>query len=486
MTSSRRSVSSNIIFNTIKSVSQILLPLVTYPYLLRILGASNIGKVSYGASIISYFSLIAVLGTNTYAVREGARIRDDKKEVQVFASQIFAINICLTVFSYALLILIIIFNNSLASYRALLLIQSLSILATSTSFEWVNSVFEDFLYITVRSIIINCMQITGIFIFVHKPSDYLVYAFIQTSAVLLISVTNWIYCRKYISLSLPKKAGLSRHFKPLLILFSNNVAVQIYMNIDTVMLGAMTSDKDVGLYSSAVKLYSLVKNILASVYIVPLSRLSYYKANNDNKNFIKLYTNLTSALTIVIIPISTGMFVLSKGLMLILGGSEYAEASITLKILSISFIFALYGGLISQCLNIALRNEKINLLATIGGALLDFIINLLIIKRFHYNGAAFTTLVAELFVLVFCMIRTPDFKNYIIWKKVRKSLLHAVFESMLIVIIYISLSHIITNEIIITIATVIISIASYAVILIVLRDEMLLMIIRKLKNKFIR
>lgn len=483
MADSKRSVGTNIALNTIKSLSQILFPLITYPYLLRVLGANNIGRVSYGTSIISYFSLIAVLGTNTYAIREGARIRDNKKKISEFASQIFTINILLTAFSYILLAVIVLNSKSLTRYRLLLLVQSVSIIATSISFEWVNSVFEDFLYITIRSILINCLQIAMIIIFVRSKNSYVVYAFIQTSASLLISITNWIYCRRYIKISLAHVRKLGRHFKSLLILFSNNIAVQIYMNIDTVMLGYMTTDKDVGLYSSAVKLYSLVKNILASIYIVPLSRLSFYRAKNNEDDFRALYTKLVETLTIIILPAATGMFVLSKGLMLILGGSEYVEASITLKILSISFIFALYGGLISQCLNIALRNERINLEATLISAAIDFLVNLWIIGELKYNGAALTTLIAELFVLLYCMIRTPDLKKYIDIKQIKNSIIPAVIESGIICSSYILIKLLIENEVLVTILTVIISIIIYVIILSKAKNEVFLSAFQKVKKQ---
>lgn len=470
---SQRSVGTNVVLNIVKSVSQLFLPLITYPYLLRVLGVENIGKVSYGAAIISYFSLFAVLGTNTYAVREGSRIRDDKNKINEFASQIFFINVIFSFFSYILLILLILFDDGLNSYKLLLLIQSVGVVSSAISFEWVNSVFEDYLYITLRSILVNLIQIAVIFIFIHKRSDYYWYAGIQTSAVLLVSFINWIYCKRYISITVVRNFEFAKHIKSLFVLFSNNIAVQIYMNIDTVMLGILTTDRSVGLYSAATKIYSLVKNILASIYIVPLSRMSYYYANGKKSELKRLYTNIVSFLSIIIIPAATGMFVLAKGLMYLLGGPEYFNATFTLKVLSISFIFALYGGVITQCYNIVIRRERINLQATTLSAIIDFGINLLVIRRFEYNGAAFTTLLAEAFVLIYCFIKIPNKKELFVWKDVISSFMNALIGAITIIFVSFILQFFVQNLVIYTFFVTIISAVIYFIELIILKDKTL-------------
>ena len=475
----KRSVGTNVALNIIKSISQLFLPLITYPYLLRVLGADNIGKVSYGAAIISYFSLFAVLGANIYAVREGAKIRDDKEKINEFASQIFAINLVFTALSYTVLLFLIKVDTGIHEYIYLLLLQSVAIISSAISFEWVNSVYEDYLYITIRSVIINLIQIATIFIFVHSKTDYYWYAGIQMLATFLVAFMNWIYVKKYISLSIPKKLNFFKHIKPLIVLFSNNVAVQIYMNIDTVMLGRMTSNQCVGLYAAATKIYSLVKNILASVYIVPLSRMTYYYAHGQKEEFKSLYTNVVSFLTIIIIPAATGMFVLSKGLMYFLGGPEYLEAEITLKILSISFVFALYGGLVTQCYNIVVSKEKINLQATTMSAVLDFVLNLFLIERFRYNGAAFTTLLAEAFVLIYCFVRIDNKKTLFIWTEIIVSFGHALIGSITIILVSFGMKFLINNLAIYTLAVCFFSCVLYFIELVLLKNKILFSVLSR-------
>lgn len=475
----KRSVGTNVALNIVKSISQLFLPLITYPYLLRILGADNIGKVSYGSAIISYFSLFAVLGTNIYAVRESSKIRDNKDKINEFASQIFLINIFFTVLSYFFLFLLVTFDAGVHEYALLLLIQSVAIISSAISLEWINSVFEDYLFITIRSVIINLIQIFLIFIFVHKKTDYYWYAGIQTLAIFLVAFMNWIYCRKYISLRIPQRIDFFKHVKPLIILFSNNIAVQIYMNIDTVMLGRMTSNQCVGLYAAATKIYSLIKNILASVYIVPLSRMTYYYAHGKKKEFKLLYTNVVSFLTIIIIPAATGMFVLSKGLMYLLGGAEYLDAEITLKILSVSLVFALYGGIITQCYNIVVSKEKINLQATTLSAMIDFLLNIFMINQFTFNGAAFTTLLAEAFVLLYCFVRIDNKKELFLWKDIMSSGIHAIIGSISIVIISYIFRFCFDNLVVYTLTVCLFSVIVYFIELILLKDKIFINVLSR-------
>lgn len=149
---SNRSLKINTIFNAIKTFSSIIFPLITFPYISRTLLAENVGKVNFGLSIISYFTLIASLGITTYAIRECAAVREDRKKLSQIASQIFSINIITTFFSYLLLVLTLVFYSKLENYKLLITIQSLSILFATLGTDWINSAMEDFKYITIRTV----------------------------------------------------------------------------------------------------------------------------------------------------------------------------------------------------------------------------------------------------------------------------------------------------------------------------------------------
>ena len=177
-----KSLKLNAILNVIRQLSSILFPLITFPYISRVLQANSYGKISFGQSIISYFSLFAALGITNYAIREGSRIRGNKKEIERFSCEIFTINIITTTISYLLFFIILLLNRRLYEYKSLLIILSFSMFFAALGVEWIYTIYEDYLYITIRSLIVQIISVILMFVFIHSPEDYLFYAGITVFA----------------------------------------------------------------------------------------------------------------------------------------------------------------------------------------------------------------------------------------------------------------------------------------------------------------
>ena len=173
-----KSIKRNTVYNAIKTLSSIIFPLITFPYISRVLLPENVGKINFGLSIVSYFTLIATLGITTYAVRECSAVRDDKEKLSDIASQIFSINIVTTIIAYVALAVTLLAYNKLENYRLLIVIQSLTIAATTLGADWLNTAMEDFRYITVRTVAFQFVSLVLMFVFVHKPEHYMRYAVI--------------------------------------------------------------------------------------------------------------------------------------------------------------------------------------------------------------------------------------------------------------------------------------------------------------------
>lgn len=174
----KKSIKLNGILNVIKKCCNIILPLLVFPYISRVLGPDNYGKFSFSNSIISYFMLTALLGIETYAVREGARIRNDKHRIDKFVSEVFSINIMSLIISYIFLLFFIFTNQKIYSYKELILILSIMIPCTVLGRDYINIIFEDYLYITIRYIVIQIMGVLAIYLLVKKQEDYLIYTYI--------------------------------------------------------------------------------------------------------------------------------------------------------------------------------------------------------------------------------------------------------------------------------------------------------------------
>lgn len=426
-------IAVNAILNTLRSGMAIIFPLITYPYILRILGKENIGKISYGYSIISYLSMLAMLGVSVYGVREGAKTRTRKECFKDFVNEIYTINVISTCLTYMLLFVSLLCLGKLRPYGILLSIQSLSIIFSAIAMDWINTVFEDYFFAAIRCVFLHLISLFLIFFFVKKPDDYMTY-------ILLISITNGVNCilnriyiRKYVKPVITITPNILLHIKPLMFLFVNDIAVSVYVNFDITMIGWIKGDMEAGIYSVSVRIYTVIKNLFISVYAVIIPRLSHYIGEHNFVAYKKLYSDFVGCLILILVPIGVGLICISDEIILFIGGSEYSSASLSLKILSVSLIFAIFGGLVTAVLNITIGKERINLISTIVSAVVNCGMNFSMIPRYGQYGAAATTLISEAFVFFFCFKHIKNPRKYIDFLIIKDNLKDAIIGGIFIV-----------------------------------------------------
>ena len=340
-----KSIKINAIINIVKVAMSIIFPIITFPYASRVLGADNIGKVQFASSVVAYLSLMAALGINTYATREGAIIRNDKEKLQNFANQIFTINVITTSITYGILLILLILPTKLLDYRLLIMVQSLSVLFSTIGVEWIYNIYEDYAYITKKSILTQIISMILLFLFVKESNDYYIYALISVFATGSVNIFNFIHARKYCKFKLVKKTDIKKHFKPMMILFSNDLAVNIYVNSDIILLGIFTNDFTMGLYTVTAKVYDIVKRMINSITNVTLPRMSLY-ANTDKEKYNYLLEKLFKTIISLVIPAIVGLIIVSKQVILFIAGTEYVEATLSLVILSIALGFSALANIL--------------------------------------------------------------------------------------------------------------------------------------------
>lgn len=482
----KKNIGVNAVLNVIKYSLAVLFPLITYPYALRVLGAEGIGKVSYSNSILTYFSMLAMLGGSTYGIREGAKRKNNKTEFNRFANELFTINMISTFVAYVLLLITVFWVKRFHDYAALIALQSVSIILTTLGIDWINTVYEDFLFITVRSVVAHLISLALLFILVHSPEDYYYYALLSISTNGLTCITNWFYCRKYVKIRLTKSPNFKLHLKPLLILFANALTISVYVNFDTTMLGWMKGDYAVGVYTVAVKVYSIVKNIMIAIYAVGIPRLAMYIGNHQISEYKKLYSDLWSYVSLILTPAGVGLICIADEIMVIMGGKQFFGNGLSLQILAIALIFSIFGGLTTAVLNVTLGREKENMIATFISAGLNFGLNLIFIPKFSLYGAAFTTMVSEFFVFVYCFVRVPNKKVYIDFMKVRSSISHALVGSVMMIIATVLLKKVLPTGITGLFVIVPVCGVIYASCLFVLRDYYFMENLNKIRLKIRR
>lgn len=404
----KRSLKKNALLNAIRQITSVLFPLITVPYATRVLGVEHYGLVNFSASIINYFVLIAGLGISSYAVREGARVRNDQTKINQFASQMFTINVISTICSYACLIFFLVIWPQNHNLVLLLLVQSSQIIATTLGMDWVNNVYEDFFYITIRYIIFQCLALVGMFIFVHGPNDYLAYAFCMILSVVGGNLCNIAYIRKYVHVSLTKKIDMGRHLKPILVLFSNSVATILYITAGTTILGILMSNTEVGIYSVPVKIYTIIKNIINAVIMVTVPRVSFYIGQQHIKESKLLLDKTLNIIVVLVFPAMIGLAFLAEPIITIISGAEFSSGAVSLRLLCVALLFGNLACFFANAVLLPFKREKFFLQATCIAAICNVALNFMLIPLCGIKGPAIATIVSEFIVMVYSAFKARE------------------------------------------------------------------------------
>ncbi len=387
--------------NAILTVSGFVFPLITFPYISRILLPEGTGRVNFAISLINYFLMFAMLGIPTYGIRACAQVRDDKEKLTRTAHELLFINLIMSVIVYILLGAALLFVPRLFEDRLLYLIVSANIIFTTLGMEWLFKALEQYTYITVKSLIFQVISIIAMFLLVHQKSDYVIYGAISIVAASASNIINLFYARKYIFLRPIGGYDLKRHFKPVMIFFAMACATTIYTNLDTVMLGFMKTDTDVGYYNAAVKIKIILVAIVTSLGNVLLPRVSYYVQQGQYEEFKRVCKKALNFVFVVAAPLSLYFILFAKNGVYLLSGTAYTGSILPMQIIMPTVLLIGLTGIMGIQILVPLGKEKMVLYSEIAGAVVDLILNLILIPTMGAAGAAIGTLVAEFIVFGF-------------------------------------------------------------------------------------
>lgn len=425
---SQKSLKKNSLYAFIKAFLTLLFPLITFPYASRILGPDGMGKVNFSNSIISYCLFIAYMGIPAYAVREAAKVRDNKIELAKFTKEILIINTISTACSYIFFAILLIFVPKFADYKVLLLICSARIIFSSIGIDWLYKAVEEYRYITIRSFIFQIISLIFLFLFVHSKQDLVFYAVFGVISSVGSNICNLLNAPKHVDFKIKVKLSLLKHFRPILIFFGMAFVTSIYHTLDSTMLGFLSDDAEVGYYSAANKINNMVLSLLTALMSVLLPRLSVYAKEQQFDNFKKLSHKAMAVLSLCSIPMATGIFLLAEPLTLLFSGTSYLPAVKPMRIITpIVFIIPMGSILGSQILP-AINKEKTALLSYLFGAIANIICNAVLIPKFGASGAAIGTVCAESVIVLFQLF----FLHHLIFNKlILISLLQTIFGTFI-------------------------------------------------------
>ena len=394
------SLKLNFIMNALLTMSQFIFPLITFPYVSRILLPEGTGKVSFATSVISYFAMFAQLGIPTYGIRACAKIRDDKEKLTRTVQELFIINFTMSLISYLALFGAIILVPRLRQDKILFLIVSLTILFNAIGMEWLYKALEQYTYITIRSIIFKFIALILMFLLIHQKNDYVIYGGISILASSASNIFNFIHVHKYISLKPVGNYNFKRHLKAVAVFFAMSCATTVYTHLDTVMLGFMATDTDVGYYNAAVKIKTILVSIVTSLSVVLLPRASYYVEHNEMEKFYKSAKKAINFVFLVATPMMVYFIIFAREGIFFLSGSAYVGSIVPMQIIMPTLLLIGLTNIMGIQILVPLGKEKIVLYSEIVGVIVDIILNTLLIPRYASAGAAIGTLAAETAVFI--------------------------------------------------------------------------------------
>lgn len=386
--------------NTILTMSSFIFPLITFPYVSRVLLPAGTGKVSMATSVITYFSMFAQLGIPTYGIRACAKVRDDRNELSKVAQELLLINIIMSIISYVVLFVLLFSVPKFRCEKELYVVLSFSIILTAIGMEWLYKALEQYTYITVRSVIFKFIALIGMFFLIHKQTDYIVYGGITIFAASASNILNLINAYKYIYLKPIGNYNFRRHLKPVLVFFAMSCATVIYTNLDTVMLGFMATDTDVGYYNAAVKIKGILVSIVTSLGTVLLPRVSYYIQRGEVKEFRRITRKALNFVLLMAMPLLIYFIYFAKEGIIFLSGNDYVGSIVPMQVIMPTLLLIGITNILGIQILVPTGREKIVLYSEIVGAIVDIIINALLIPAYASTGAAIGTLIAEFAVFV--------------------------------------------------------------------------------------
>ena len=406
------------------TMSSFIFPIITFPYVSRILLPEGTGRVSFAISLITYFTMFAQLGIPTYGIRACAVVRDDKEKLTKTAHELLIINLVMSVLSYAVFIVMLLFVPRLQDDRTLYLIVSVNIFLTAIGMEWIYKAMEMYSYITIRSIIFKFVALCAMFLLVHEQKDYVIYGGISIFAASASNILNFINIHKYIDFKPRKNYDFKRHFKAIGVFFAMSCAATVYLHLDTIMLKFMVTDTEVGYYNAATKIKSILVSVVTSLGTVLLPRVSYYVKNGMMDKFDQTTQKALNFVFLLSVPVTVYFTIFAREGVYFLSGEAYEGAIIPMQIIMPTVICIGITNLMGVQILIPLGMERYVLYSEIAGAIVDLILNIFLIPRCGSSGASIGTLAAEIVVLIF--------QAYVLRDRIKNAFLNIKYYKLLI------------------------------------------------------
>ena len=392
---SQPSIKKNFAYKSVLTLSTYLINVITFPYVARVLGVERIGLVNFVDNTVNYFLLFATMGVGLLGVREIAAVKEDKKRRDQVYSSMLALNLLFTLVSLGIYLLCISTIPKLCQYDELFYIGTAKILFTVFLVEWFFTGVENFRYITLRSILIKVLYIISVFLFVRDTSDYRLYFILTVGVVVLNALINQLYIRKFVRVRW-NNIQLFKYLKQNVTLGIYTLMTSMYLTFNVMYLGLVSNNTEVGYYTTAFKLYSVILGFFTAFTNVMLPRMSSLLANGEKDRFQELVNRSFSVMATCCIPLILCSMIMAPQIVYILSGPGYEGAILPMRIIMpAAFAVGVAQVLAIQVL-MPMKKDKVLLIASIIGAVVSLLINLLVVPSVKSVGSAVVLLCSEM------------------------------------------------------------------------------------------
>ncbi|MDT9330992.1 flippase [Clostridium perfringens] len=475
------SLKKNFLYNAIYQIFVILLPIITVPYVSRVLGPTGIGLYSYTGSYAQYFVLVGMIGISLYGNRQIAYNKHNKENLSKEFWNIYGLQFITTLIAFCTYIVIFVIINDLN--RVMYLVQSIVVFTTIFDISWFFIGYEDMRSVVFRNTIVKIIGVLSIFIFVRKPCDVVKYAFLMVISNFIGQLIMWFNIKDKVFKYKPNIKESIKHLRPSLALFISQLAIQIYTLLDKTMLGAMTDVYEVGLYENSQKTIKLALTLITSLGVVMLPRMSALHSEGKKEEFNKLIYKAFSFVNFMAFPMVLGLIAVSNTFSLWFYGEAFNGIGFLLKIGSTLMIFIGWSNVLGIQVMLPMKKEKQFTISVTIGAIVNFILNLFLIRQFQASGTTLASVIAEFSVTA---TQVYFLKELIDIKSILKSIVKPLIGSIIMFIALLFVIPMFNVGVFWTLVEVVIGCAIYLIVMYILKDQFLEEGFNIVKTKFLK
>ena len=478
----KKSITKNYLYNLAYQLLVIIIPIITTPYISRRLGAENIGIYSFTLSIVTYFITFGSLGVALYGQREIAYLQDDVKKRSNTFGEIIIFRICtLTISMIVFYFIFVLKTNQYSIYYKVLLIE---MIANMMDISWFFRGLEEFKKTVARNFIIKIITAVSLFVFVKTKNDLMAYFLIYVLSDIFGNFSLWLYLPKYIEKVNLKNINILKHLKPTIVLFIPQIAIQVYTLLDKTMIGVIIQNKsEVGYYEQSQKIIKILMTVITSLGTVMMPRIANTFAKGDKEKVLNYMKKSFSLVFLLAFPIIFGIISIANNFVPVFFGDGYDKVVILMQVISPIILLIGLSNVTGTQYLLPIKRQKEYTISVVCGAIINFIINSILISKLGALGASIGTVVAEFTVTAVQMTFVRKDFNLIEILGLSKN--YCIASIIMFISCYL-LNFIKMSNTINILLKVIVGGAVYILCLLVLKDKFLLELINKVLNKFRR